>query len=112
MNPSLRRVVAYVDQNYMHKLTLEDIAQHVYLNKTYVGQMFTKYLGINFSNYLEGIRIQNACRLLHSTDLSITEIAKASGYASQSYFTKVFKKRLGVGPLQYRSDYREFHPYL
>ena len=102
MNPSLRRVITYVDQNYMHKLTLDGIARNVYLNKTYVSQLFTKQLGISFSNYLEGIRVKRACELLRGTELSVTEIAGATGYASQSYFSKVFKKRIGITPFEYR----------
>ena len=91
----------------MHKLSLAEIAQHVYLNRTYISQLFTSQLGINFTNYLESIRMQKACELLQSTDLSVTEIAAATGYTSQSYFTKVFKKRQGIGPLQYRNDIQQ-----
>ena len=104
MNPSLRSILAYIDRNYMRRLTLDDVAQHVFLNKTYVSQLFGKHLGISFVSYLEGVRIQKAQELLRDTDLSVTEVAAATGYASQSYFTKVFKKRVGVTPLQYRAD--------
>lgn len=88
----------------MNKLTLEDIAQHVYLNKTYISQMFMKHLGVSFVSYLEGVRIQKACELLRDTDLCIAEIASSSGYSSSSYFTKVFKKHTGLGPVQYRNQ--------
>ena len=104
MSPSFQRVIAYVDQNYMYKLSLDEIARHVYLNRTYVSQLFTKQLGVSFSSYLESIRIQKACELLQETDLSVAEIAAATGYTSSSYFSKVFKKQTGLSPQHYRSS--------
>ena len=103
INPSLKRTLDYIDQNYMNRLTLENVAQHVFLNKTYISQMFMKYLGVNFVSYLESVRINKAQELLQSTEKSVTKIAEETGYASQSYFTKAFKKRVGMTPLQYRS---------
>ena len=103
INPSLKRVIEYIDQNYMHRLTLENVAKHVFLNKTYISQMFMKHLGISFVSYLESVRIYKAQELLQNTDISVTKIAEETGYASQSYFTKAFKKRVGMSPLQYRS---------
>lgn len=103
VNPSLKRVIEYIDQNYMHRLTLENVAKHVFLNKTYISQMFMKHLGISFVSYLESVRIYKAQELLQNTDMSVTKIAEETGYASQSYFTKAFKKRVGMSPLQYRS---------
>ena len=103
-NPSFERVVSYIDQNYMRRLTLEDVAQHVYLHKTYVSQLFTKHLGISFSTYLENVRINKAKELLHTTDMSIQEVAAAVGYASSSYFSKVFMKRVGIPPTHYRDN--------
>ena len=103
INPSLKRVIEYIDQNYMHRLTLENVAKHVFLNKTYISQMFMKHLGISFVSYLESVRIYKAQELLQNTDMSVTKIAEETGYASQSYFTKAFKKRVGMSPLQYRS---------
>lgn len=102
-NPSLNRVIEYIDQNYMHRLTLEDVAQRVFLNKTYISQMFMRYLGISFVSYLESVRIYKAQELLLDTEMSVTKISEEVGYASQSYFTKAFKKRVGMSPLQYRS---------
>ena len=102
-NASLSRVIFYINQNYMHRLTLDIVAKHVFLNKTYISQLFSRHLDISFVDYLESVRIANACSLLRSTSMSVAEIAKAAGYSSASYFTKAFKKRIGVVPSQYRS---------
>jgi len=103
IHPSLKKAVDYIGENYMYRLTLEDVAAHIYLNKTYISQMFMKHLGISFGNYLESVRIHKAQELLQRTEESITRIAEKTGYASQSYFTKVFKKRVGMSPLKYRT---------
>ena len=103
INPPLKRAVDYINENYMHRLTLEDVAQHVFLNKTYISQMFMKQLNISFVSYLESVRIFKAQELLQNTNMSVTKIAEETGYASQSYFTKAFKKRVGMAPLQYRT---------
>lgn len=103
MHPSIKKALAYIDQNYMNKLTLDDLAKNVYLNKSYVSQMFITYLGITFVEYLESLRIHKAQELLRNTEASITKIAENIGYSTQSYFTKVFKKRMGMSPIKYRA---------
>ena len=102
-NPSLRKVLDYIDQNYMQRLTLDKVSQQVYLNKIYISQLFTKHLGVNFVSYLESVRIYKAQELLITSEKSVTKIAEETGYASQSYFTKAFKKRVGMTPLQFRT---------
>ncbi len=102
INPAFRRAIAYIDRNYMHRLTLDDVSRNVYLNRTYICQMFTQNLGISFVSYLEQIRITKAQELLRTTTMSSSEIARQVGYSRVGYFAKVFKKRTGVTPLQYR----------
>lgn len=101
--PPLKKAIAYIEENYMHRLTLNDLANNIYLNKNYISQMFKDALGISFSNYLEGVRIYKAQELLRNTDVSVTIVAEKTGYHSQSYFTKAFKKRTGLSPLKYRN---------
>ena len=110
VNPSFRRVLAYIDRNYMHHLTLNDVSQSVYLNRTYICQLFTKNLGISFVGYLEQLRISKAQELLCATTMSTSEIAKQVGYSGVGYFSKVFKKRLGVTPQQYRAVHSSLTP--
>ena len=115
LNPSFKRVLEFVHLNYMHRLTLDMVAQHVFLNKTYISQMFTKYLGVSFVAYLECIRIGKGLELLADTEFSVAEIANKIGYSNSSYFTKVFKKRTGMAPLEYRYSLgfdRIQHTYL
>ena len=105
INPSLKKALDYININYMHHLTLEDVSRHIYLNKTYISQLFNKCLGISFVNYLESVRIHKAQELLQKTSESIAIIAEKTGYSSQSYFTKAFGKRVGMSPQKYRNLY-------
>ena len=103
ISPPMKLAIEYINQNYMHKITLESVASHVYLNKTYLSQLFKKQLNMSFGEYLEEVRISRAKILLSNSSMNITQIAGEIGYASQSYFTKVFKKKTGMGPLKYRA---------
>lgn len=103
LNPSLRRILSYIDQNYMRRLTLDDVAQQVYLTRTYICQLFSAHMGISFVSYLEQLRLSKAQELLQATDMSIPQIAEQVGYSTPGYFAKVFKKRTGMTPVQYRT---------
>lgn len=103
----IRAAVEYIDKNYDRKITLDDIAKHIFLNRTYTSQMFKKYMNVNFADYVEMVRINKAKELLLFTNSPITEIAAKIGYSNQSYFTKVFKQNTGMSPNAFRSISRE-----
>lgn len=103
MNTQIQEAVQYINANYGRKITLDDIAKHIYLNRTYASYMFKKHMNVNFMDYLEMVRINKAKELLLESNLPITEIAVKVGYASQSYFTKVFKRNTGLSPNIFRS---------
>lgn len=92
----------YIDSNYMDNITLDLLADLTHMNKFYLVHSFTRYTGMSPINYLTQRRIQVATELLSSTDYSIAQIASSVGFSSQSYFSQVFRKALGVTPVQYR----------
>ncbi|MCD8082159.1 MAG: response regulator [Clostridiales bacterium] len=102
-SPSIRQAMDYCGVHYAEKVSLEAVAAYVHLNRTYFSHLFHKETGTPFRDYLEQIRIQNACRLLSGSALSMSEIAEQVGFANQNYFTKVFKNTMGVTPSQYRN---------
>ncbi len=110
ISPVIRRVVDYIEENYMHKLTLEGISEHVYLNKTYLSQLFAKNMNMPLMHYIEKTRIQHAKNLLATTELSVLQVSEKTGFSSQSYFTNVFKKAAGVSPFKYRSLFAAGRP--
>ena len=64
--------------------------------------LFKREVGMTFGEYVEHVRIENAKRLLVTTDLPIVSVAEQTGFNNQAYFTKVFRKSTDTSPLRYR----------
>lgn len=100
----IHRTVQYLSTHYPEKITLEEVAQRVYLSPTYFSRVFKEEMGESFTAYLNRIRIEKSKELLRQEKIRLTDIALLVGFEDQSYFTKVFKKQVGVPPLQYRNS--------
>lgn len=100
---SIQTALQYIDDNYMNKITLDDVANYVYLNSSYLSQLFKKEMNVPFSDYIEEARIKHAKLLLKETDYSMNQVAEAVGFSSQNYFTRIFKKSTGLTPIKYRN---------
>lgn len=98
----LSRAISYIRANYMHKITLEDVAGHVMLSPSYLSKLFREELGMTFNSFLTSVRIERSRMLLLSDQLTIAQIAEYSGFFDQSYFNKVFKRVTGLTPKKYR----------
>lgn len=96
------RAVDYVKRNYMKKITLEEVASHVYLSPSYFSKVFKEEMHTNFNSYLNNIRIEMSKKLLLDDSIVLVDISNLVGYEDQSYFSKVFKKLTGVSPGKYR----------
>ncbi len=94
--------VEYVKANYMNKLRIEDIAYRSFLSKSYFSQLFKDVTGLCFSDYLQKVRINEACKRLESTDKIITDIALEVGFNDMKSFYTIFHKRVGCTPRQFR----------
>ena len=100
----MTKAINFIRANYMRRITLEDVAEHTYLSPSYFSKIFSEEMKMNFSSYLNQIRIEKSKVLLSSKELSIIEIADMVGFYDQSYFNKVFKKITGVTPKKYRDS--------
>ncbi|MBP3887187.1 MAG: AraC family transcriptional regulator [Cellulosilyticum sp.] len=98
----------YIENHASKDPSLEEVAHAIAISPSYLSRLFTKELGISYSEFLVRHKISNAQRLLVKTDLSITEIALSSGFGSSNYFCYVFKKYMNTTPYQYRKD--KIHP--
>lgn len=98
----IKRAIQYISQNFSLPLTLDDVAHHVHLNPAYFSTLFKQSTGSSFKEYLNMVRIEESKRLLSNTNFSVIDIAVATGFEDQSYFSKVFKKYTGLTPKQYR----------
>lgn len=99
---TMKKAVQYIAKHYAQPLTLEEVAKAVHLNPSYFSTLFKQSLGLSFREYLNMVRVEESKRLLTGTDYSIIDIAIATGFENQSYFSKVFKKYTGMTPRQFR----------
>lgn len=98
----IRRALSIIRRQYRQKLSLQEIAEQVYLSPAYFSQLFHKTMGVPFSEYLTDYRLQVAARYLRAGNLPMKEIAALSGFPTFPYFSAAFKKRFGVAPSVYR----------
>ena len=97
------QVKKYITENYSEALTLESIAQSLNYSPSYLSNQFKQNTGDSPIDYLIQVRIENATILLIETDVSLREIAAHVGYHDVYYFSRLFKKRVGLSPAQFRS---------
>lgn len=86
-------------------ITERDAAAHVNLSYSYYSKLFRRVVGKNFHDYLITVRINEAERLLLSTDLPVTEVALATGFATSSHFIETFRRIKRFTPKQYRMNW-------
>lgn len=101
----IKIVKQYIEENYSREeLTLQDVADYTYLSPQHLSRIFRKEMGVTFIDYLTKVRIRKAIDLLFHDDLKMYEIAEKVGYSTQHYFSNVFKKNIGVSPVEYRKS--------
>jgi len=96
------QTMAYVKENYDKKITLDELASRVYLSRSYLCSIFKESAGMSIVSYINRVRIQKSKQLLSDRSLSLSQVAVQCGFVDQSYFTKMFKREMGISPKQYR----------
>jgi AraC-like DNA-binding protein len=105
-NQAMRALVQYCSHNFTKELSLAILEEELHLSKYYISHLFGNKLGISFNEYINSLRISEACRLLRMTDMSITEISDASGFGTLRTFNRSFIKQMGMSPSSYRKNDR------
>ncbi|MDL2295501.1 AraC family transcriptional regulator [Lachnospiraceae bacterium OttesenSCG-928-E19] len=95
-------ITDYLRENYMDELLLEQVAKMFGYTPTYLSHMFRKYVGIGYKEYLQSIRLEKASKDILEGELYIGEIAEKHGFANSKAFSKVFQKKYGVMPGEFR----------
>ena len=93
-----------IQEHYAENLTLRELSQKYYINSSYLGQIFKKKYGQSYKDYLSGVRIEAAAKLLLTTDLKISAIAEQVGYKDLDYFISKFIDLKGCTPAKYRKN--------
>lgn len=105
-NQAMRAVVQYCSHNFTKELSLAILEEELHLSKYYISHLFGDKLGIRFNDYVNSLRMSEACRLLRTTNMSITEISDASGFGTLRTFNRSFIKQMGLSPSDYRKSNR------
>ena len=95
----------YIDRNYKKDISAKDVAGILGYSDVYFSKVFKQLFDANFLNYLTKIRIDRAKVLLKDVSFNIKEVGKSVGYADSNYFTKVFKRSVGMSPSEYRNKH-------
>ncbi|MCI5648772.1 MAG: response regulator [Fusicatenibacter sp.] len=102
-NYAVYQIKQYIEEHYDEDLTLNLLADQVYLSPNYVSAMFTKVTGCSLHRYLKQFRMKKACDLLIGSNMKIADISRSVGYPTPSYFIKTFQEMYGVTPSNYRA---------
>ena len=101
----VRQACAYLEAHYHQQIGLDEIAHEVNLSPVYFSNLFKKETGKTFTEYATELRMQKAREMLKAGAMNVNEIADALGFADARYFSKLFKKTVGVKPTEYRKLY-------
>ena len=102
----LHPAMQYIDEHYLEEVTATELAKMAGLSTAHFNRRFREILRLSPMAYIHSRRIQEAQRLLATTDDSVGSIAVDTGFYDQSHFTKRFKQSTGMTPLAYRKRYR------
>lgn len=100
----LKETLLFIKKNYKYKISQDSVAQQVGISTKYLSSLFQKNISTSFTSYINELRIEEAKNLLKYTDRTLFDIAISIGFEDASYFSKVFKKIIGVSPNQYRKN--------
>lgn len=109
-NPLLERALQFINDNMSSRdLSLSVVAEYVGLSSSRFSTLFSQYVGCNYKTYVDNLRIEHAKHLLKNSDMMIAEIAEAVGYDTSYSFARLFKKKVGFAPNEYRANVHISH---
>lgn len=101
-NGVVAKAKAYINANFHKEISLDDVSKEVDISPYYFSKIFKEETGENFIEYVTSVRMEKAKELLQSSSLSMKEICAQVGYADPNYFSRTFKKNVGVTPTEYK----------
>ncbi len=101
---ALRTIVSFCTKNFSENLSLSVLEEQLHLNKYYISHLFSGKLGLKFNDYINSLRVSEACKYLLNSDMNVTEIGSLVGFNTPRTFNRAFVKQLGVSPTEYRRN--------
>ncbi len=99
------RIDEYISRNFKRNITIKDMAKELFLHPVYLGQLIISKYGMPFNELINGRRINEACRLIETTEKPVSQIAMELGYGTYAGFLIQFEKRTGLKPTEYKRKY-------
>lgn len=106
-SPAVQKVMNYVNLNVAEPLTLKSLAAMCFISPSYLSALFKQETGTTLIDYINTQRVNRAAQLLEHSSHAIAAVAEEVGILDVNYFTKIFKKTLGVTPTRYRREHKE-----
>lgn len=103
----IQSIKDYIDQHYIEKISLDDLARIFYINKFHLTRVFKMNYGISINSYIQQLRITQAKRLLRFSDMPVQAVAQACGIDDANYFSRMFRKIENVSPGEFRRMWRK-----
>ena len=104
---SVNAAVAYLRESFHTHITLDELATHIFLSKDYLNRIFREATGLPVNAFLQKLRVEEACRLLGTTDRTVVDIATACGFSDSKSFYSTFKRVMHTTPGEYRVLHRK-----
>lgn len=102
----VERILAWLEARYTEPLSLNKIANELHLSPYHISHRFKEWVGMTLSDYLNERRLQEAVKLLTTTNNTVAQIGETIGLENCSYFCKIFKNKFGLSPHQYRKKWK------
>jgi two-component system response regulator YesN len=104
------KALEYLRKNYTNDISLNQTAEYIGVNSSYLSRVFKEDYGMGFAEYLNSIRVKQAKYLIERTDIKLKEIVKQVGFNNYTYFFKVFKMVAGITPIEYKEKCKNDEP--
>ena len=101
---AVEKAIEYMKRHYNTRINLDNIVADLFLSKDYFRQLFKKSTGTSITDYIQKVRVDEACRLLRCSDATVSEISECCGFNDIKFFYKTFKKLTGKTPNEFRKE--------
>ena len=106
----LEQAMDYIQKNYSYPVRISSVAEYAGVSRSQLYRIFDEQLGLSPQEYLIGVRLDHAARMMAETSLSVTEILYSCGYSDPCHFSRQFRKQFGCPPTGYIREHRQKRP--